>query len=280
MSLEPILDINKLSNYINNIRNKYNNSIKVDEPIKHFYTETILNLVSLIITKQILFDKNFWNQYGILLDESQQMKKIIKSIEKKKFIGQGANGTVYKVKSKLFTKKKFNTDTVAVKIEKINSENFEYFNINKLINSIKISKYATKIKLGPKLYDTFVTIQDHYNINIIKIFQYIDGETLFKKKWKSDDEKKAVFNELRKIIRKMNKAGIIHHDLHKNNIMITKSNKIYIIDYDFSKFIENEEQINVNYMANNYSSSAIISKKLINYVYNNCINDGIIILPK
>ena len=38
MSLESILDINKLKNYIDNIKNKYNNSIKVDEPIKNIYT--------------------------------------------------------------------------------------------------------------------------------------------------------------------------------------------------------------------------------------------------
>jgi len=278
MNKEPILDINKLSNYINEIKNKYNISMKVDTPEKNFFSDTILKLIEKIIVKQSLYDKVYWNKYNIVLDESSQIKKIIKSIESKKVKGKGAYGSVYKVKSNLFINKKFDTDTVAVKIEKIN---FNYFNIDKLINSTKIAKYASKIKIGPKLYDTFVMIDNDSDIKIIKIYEYIDGVTFNNKKWKSENEKEEMFDKLRKIIRKMNKAGIIHHDIHKGNIMITKSNKIYIIDFDNSKFINNDEQRYVNYMNNNYSynDSYIISKKLINFVYNNCINDGIIIIP-
>jgi len=285
MNLSPILDINKLSQYINEIKNRYehlNKSINIEDPPKHFLTESITQLISQIILKKLLFDKEYWNKHCILLDDSVQIKKTIKSIEKKQIKGQGAFGTVYKVKSNLFIDKiykKIDVDTVAIKIEKIKSIN--YFRINDLVNSIKISKYASKIKIGPKLYDTFVMIDDDNNIKIIKIFEYIEGVTFDKKKWKSPLEKKEMLKELKKIIRKMNKAGIIHHDLHAGNIMITKSNKIYIVDYDFSKFVENEEQRHVNYMNNDfdYDGSYIVNKKLVNYIYNNCINDGIIVLP-
>ncbi len=278
MNKEPILDINKLSNYINEIKNKYNISMKVDTPEKNFFSDTILKLIEKIIVKQTLYDKVFWNKYNLVVDESAQIKKIIKSIESKKDKRQSAYGYVYKVKSNLFINKKFDIDTVAVKIEKIN---LKFFLIDKLINSIKIAKYASKIKIGPKLYDTFVMIDNDNDIKIIKIYKYIDGIPFSDKKWKSKNEKEEILDKLRKIIRKMNKAGIIHHDIHKGNIMITKSNKIYITNFDKSNFINDDEQKYVNYMNNNYSSPDphIVSTKLINFIYNNCINDGIIIIP-
>jgi len=286
---EAILDINKLSLYVNNIIKKYNsinksNEVDVKKPEKNLFSGIIIKLLSVIITKELLFDKEYWNKYAIRFYETKNMQKIIKYIEKTKIKGQGAYGSVYKVKSTIFghlskkNKKKINSDYVAVKIENVYHE---HFIINDLVNSLNISKSAAKIKIAPKLYDTFVVIDNEKNIKIIKIFEYIEGDTLNNKKFKSDLEKKEIFSELKKIIRKMNKAGIIHHDLHKENVMITKTNKIYIIDYDFSKFIENEEQIHVKYMDNNYryNNDYIVNNKLLNYVYNNCIKDGIIVLP-
>jgi tRNA A-37 threonylcarbamoyl transferase component Bud32 len=283
---EAILDINKLSLYVNNIVKKYNslnksNNVDVKKPNKNFFSDSIIKLLSLIISKELLFDKEYWNKYGIRFDESKNMQKKIKSIEKTKIKGKGAYGSVYKVKSTIFddlskkNKKKFNSDYVAVKIEKLNPK---YFIINNLVNGINISKSAAKIKIAPKLYDTFVIIDNEKNVKIIKIFEYIEGDTLNNKKWNSDIEKKNIFSELKKIVHKMNKAGIIHHDLHKGNVMITKTNKIYIIDFDFSGFAENEEQIRVKYMNNNYNNY-IVNNDLLNYVYNNCIKDGIIVLP-
>ena len=67
----------------------------------------------------------------------------------------------------------------------------------------------------------------------------------------------------------------MHYDVHKGNIMITISNKIYIIDYDFAKPIENVEQTSVNAI-NRFYSPLPFSIDLINYIYNNCIKDGII----
>jgi hypothetical protein len=60
----------------------------------------------------------------------------------------------------------------------------------KLINSTKIAKYASKIKIGPKLYDTFVMIDNDSDIKIIKIYEYIDGVTFNNKKWKSRNQGK------------------------------------------------------------------------------------------
>jgi hypothetical protein len=89
--------------------------------------------------------KNYWNKYGILFDESPEIKKTIKEIEKKKMKGAGSYGSVYKVNSNIFKNKKYNADIVAVKIEK---KNFEWFDgVDKLANSIKISEYSSKIKI-------------------------------------------------------------------------------------------------------------------------------------
>jgi len=274
MNLKQSLDINKLSLYISKIKNTYNSYIIVDNPSQNFYTIPILTLIEYILVKQLFFDKNYWEKnYKVQLDETPEIKKIIKNIEKQKKIGQGYFGSVYKVKSNIFKGKKIDSDIVAVKIEEFNWQ--RSFNIIKnLKNSIKMSKLAGKINIGPKLYDAFIIIDDD-NIKIIKIFEYIEGETLNNKIWKSNSEEKEIYNNLRKIVSKMNKAGIIHYDIHKGNIMITNSNKIYIIDYDFAKPIEKVEQNSVNDI-NRFYSPYPFSIDLINYVYNNCIKDGII----
>ena len=73
----------------------------------------------------------------------------------------------------------------------------------------------------------------------------------------------------------MNKAGIIHKDLHQGNIMITKKNKIYIIDFDLSRLVENAESNQIKYLHSDYKYSNI-DINLLNFVYNNLISNGII----
>jgi len=279
MDYSSVLDLDKFNLYINEIKKKYNNSIKLEVLPNNIYSHIIIQFIELMLIKNVYYDTEFWCKNGFKLEKDNKFKKIIKSIEKTKLKGRGSFGKVYKVKSNIFKNiipKKIKPDIVAVKIEKIN---FYTFLIDNLIKSIKITNHASKINIGPKLYDTFITIDYDNNIKIVKIFEYIDGDVLSQKKWKSDLEKKQVFKNIKESIRKMNKAGIIHKDLHGGNIMITKTNKVYIIDYDFSTFVENAEQNSLNYMNNN-NSKHIINTKLINYIYNDCINNGIIKLPE
>jgi predicted unusual protein kinase regulating ubiquinone biosynthesis (AarF/ABC1/UbiB family) len=83
----------------------------------------------------------------------------------------------------------------------------------------------------------------------------------------------------------MNKVGIIHHDLHNGNVMVSKSGKVFIIDYDFAGFYKDEEseyidRFNQDYQLNRDDSLNILSLDGIAYIYNTLVKEKTLIPPR
>jgi predicted Ser/Thr protein kinase len=277
---KTFFDIPKLSLYIKELVKKYDSSAVVEEPKKNIFLQNILYIIESCIAMNFINNKNYWIKNGFRIEEDDKIKDCIDSIEKKsKVHGKGVHGIVYDVR-KPFCLKNIpkNIKKVAVKIESINPS---YLKINDLKNSIEISKYAAKINIAPKLYDVFVIFNKEKNIKIVKIYEFIEGVTFREKKWKSSLDKKNILKELEKKIQKMNEAGIIHKDLHSGNILITKDNKIYLIDFDRAKYTKNAEKHMIqfiNYNNTSYNNNSDIPKKLVDYVYHHLIENKLLII--
>ena len=270
--IKPSLSINDLVIYVNKFIQEFDNKKYEDNKIDNYYYEPIKGLINTIILNQYLFNKKYWTIHGFRVEDNDEIKKCISKIETNKIIGQGYYGKVYKVKTPYCLNNiPKNIKTIAVKIEIINKE---YFKINDFKKSIKATNKAIKLGIAPQIYDTFILFEN-VNIKIIKLYEYIDGYTVDTKSWKSKKEETQFLKDLEIIIRKMNKAGIIHQDLHKGNVMITKKNKIYIIDFDLAKLVENAESDKIKYFNTDYQYS-IIDINLLNFVYNNLISKDII----
>lgn len=90
--------------------------------------------------------------------------------------------------------------------------------------------------------------------------------------------KKVALEQLDKLIHKMNKAGIIHHDLHAGNVMVSKAGRVYIVDFDLAKLVENEESDRLNGFTgtNSWGPKGIASEKGIQYIYTKLMETGAI----
>ena len=112
----------------------------------------------------------------------------------------------------------------------------KYGNPFDLMREYKIYQELEKESCIPKLIDIYKSkkMKDKY----ILITQYIQGITLF-------DYLHSIsfdINEFEKIINKLllildrlyKKYNFCHYDLHADNIMITKDNEIYLLDFEYS----------------------------------------------
>jgi predicted Ser/Thr protein kinase len=144
----------------------------------------------------------------------------------------------------------------------------------------KIAKKAAKLKIGPELYDLFVTENEEQQVVIVKIFELINGKTWSATEWKSLAAKQKSVKHLEEIIHTMNKAGIIHHDLHSDNVMIHKSGKLYIIDYDRASIVDTEEKGRLsafnNTIPNEWAMTGAMSDNGLFYIYTKLVEEGTI----
>jgi tRNA A-37 threonylcarbamoyl transferase component Bud32 len=80
----------------------------------------------------------------------------------------------------------------------------------------------------------------------------------------------------------MNNAGILHHDLHDGNVMVTSDGTVYIIDFDRARFVKNEESSRLGLfnasLDNNWEPKGIASKSAADFFYNYLLNEGSIVL--
>lgn len=92
------------------------------------------------------------------------------------------------------------------------------------------------------------------------IYQYIDGVTLDKYKFKDDKEKLTIFVKILEKIEVIHNLFIVHCDLKASNIIISNNN-IYILDFGNAKFIGDK----TNYGTPRYCSVSQLKKEKITY---------------
>jgi tRNA A-37 threonylcarbamoyl transferase component Bud32 len=142
----------------------------------------------------------------------------------------------------------------------------------------RIAKRAAELGIGPQLYDIFVTMDTAGKVIIVKVSQIINGETWADTEWETPEEQHAAAEKLKAAIKKLNEAGIIHHDLHSGNVMVDTTGRVYIIDYDLAKFAKDEEYTKIHNFNESYPSEydavGVASDDGMDYVYNKLVEEG------
>lgn len=155
--------------------------------------------------------------------------------------------------------KKENGEIISISSTKLKNNLFikEYKNIcpyvkNIADNEIKINYllFKNNVKNTPKII-AYKKKKDKISLFFLKI----NGTKLsdIKIDCLSLIEKFSLFIKIVKIIKSLHEINIIHNDLKLSNIMVTDDNEIYIIDFDLSTTLKNN-----NYIVDLYSLSYIL----------------------
>lgn len=276
-----LFDIPKLSAKIAEITPSYvqqSNNQDVDLPIG------ITTLIRGLMIQNLVKSEDYWKTGDIRMMDPAVFNKCMSELKENSItLGEGFYGKVYDVPVRGCFLKNLPSTTkrIGVKVENIKYDYSENQTPTSLRRVIEITKKASELEIGPALYDVFVSVSSSGVVQIIKIFEIIDGSTWEQTEWKSDVYKKDALAELDKLVHTMNSAGIIHHDLHPGNVMVRKDGKVFIIDYDNAKWVSNEEESNLKSFNSSYPSGSdpkgVLSTDGVKFVYNKLVQDGSIV---
>ena len=245
MSHPAAIDYGKLSQRIGEILHKYKpGQIKIDEAIvNNSIVQNFTDMIQKIIMNQVTSKADYWSSAGLrMLTDESFMKCKAKFAKVGKFIGRGAFGVMMKVpRPSCLPKIPKNVKEVAMKFESLQTPYDRFQAPKQVAEAFKISQKAAEIGIGPKIYDTFITLDENGQASIVKVFELVDGESWESFIWDSEKEKRKAVQQLKEKIILMNKEGILHHDLHIGNVMVTKSGDVIIVDFDRANFVETEE---------------------------------------
>ena len=199
-----------------------------------------------IIMNMKASDPTYWKKAGIRWMDPLVFNSCLETLKSNtKELGSGYYGTVYDVPVRACTSEISNKipsglRRVGVKVERLKeraaSQTPEYIQ-----TVFGIAKKASQLGIGPACYDLFVTLGADGFVRIVKLFEIIQGTSWDATVWKSPAKKLKALAQLDKHIHTMNKAGIIHQDLHGGNVMVTPSGRVYIIDYDLASYSKDAE---------------------------------------
>ena len=151
-------------------------------------------------------------------------------------LGQGAFGAVYKLPQNKVLKV-INATNYIIPKENIREEFGE--GIDQIINEIRSMEKMNKIDppITPKIYDYWMS--NNNNSLQVYIIMEFKGRALWgwlqEKNRSLTDKEEEIIEEK---IKKMHNAGIVHNDLHLNNILVEGVNgktNFYITDFGLSK---------------------------------------------
>jgi predicted Ser/Thr protein kinase len=279
------LDLPKLAERIREIAQTYRPGMAIFEDIEdNEESGSLFNTLSGFLRRIVLNlsaqDPIYWKAAGIRMESPEDFADCLGKIKQDaEMLGKGFYGTVYKVPTNSCLKNIPKKVThVGVKMEILKPD----YDVNQTPARLKevteIARQAAEIKVGPELYDFFVTVAKDGTVQIIKIFQIIEGKSWADTEWKTSAKKHAALEKLNIAIHKMNHIGIIHHDLHSGNVMVSKSGEVYIIDYDLARKVDNEEsglisEFNHEF-GNPWEPKGAASTKGLKYIYNKLVEEG------
>lgn len=269
------MDIAKLSFHIERILKKYKPTKTPIVVYPAFYNKierVLQSFVNDILVKQ----PSFWNMHGIRTESAHEFKHCIYKIPKQE-IGQGYFGTVFKVPVKTCIRNvPKGTEFIAMKFEKIDLSNNNQ-TPEKLEETISITKKIAEMGIGPQLYDVFI-VESGGLFFIARIYEYIEGDSWEIHKFKSNQSYIKALKTLTEHVKTINKHGILHRDLHTKNVMVTPSDKIYIIDFDLASYAENFDKESISFFDKNTENKLFANYIDIytRHVYNELIKQKII----
>lgn len=279
---EALLDIPKLSMRIKELAMTYKPSktTELDKNDESF--EALSPIIRRIVLETITKEDSYWKAAGIRTVDGTEFADCLEKVVKKgKILGEGYYGKVYDVRSNACIKNiPKGLKHVGIKIEQLKKQYNSNQRPERLLEVIEIATKAGKLGIGPHLYDAFITHDSIGNVQIVKVFEIINGNSWEHTVWKSEEKKHAAALRLSDAILKMNEAGIIHHDLHAGNVMVDKNGKVYIIDYDRAKFVKNEEkQFLADFNAtfpSDWEPTGAASPAGVRFIYDSLVSEGAI----
>ena len=275
---KPLLDFPGLDKRIQELLKEYKPPAI---PAEYSTRDTeLVSIITRLIYKNVTNKAKYWRPAGIeMRTDPAFMSCKDKFAAVAKVIGQGAYGTMFDVPSPpCLTKIPKGVSHVAIKIEKI-GEYFDFYQSpSNVMDAYHIAKKAAELNIGPKIYDLFVTLNDAGYAQIVKVQELIHGSSWENMQWKSDAQKKMAVAILEKKIIKMNKHGILHHDLHSGNVMVTKDD-VFIVDYDRANFTTDEESgqlisFNQQRKSKFEASDPLLQYDAIVFVYDTLLSEG------
>jgi tRNA A-37 threonylcarbamoyl transferase component Bud32 len=271
------MDLEKLSLHIKSILKTYKETNVIQKPLYPEFFNKVRSIIQFLIITVLNHQVQYWHKYGIRVESTQEFNDCLHQLTKDE-IGRGYFGVVYKVPVQTCIKHiPKHVHTVAVKIEKLDL-NFFIHTPEKIKETVSIAKKAAKLKIGIQLYDVFVVNIDN-EYKLVKIYEYIDGQPWEKYKFKSTKEYNQAIHTLQHYITLMNKHGILHKDLHTDNVMITTSGKIYIIDFDLASYSADFEKNDIILFYKNKTFENNYMDIRTNYVYNELVRRKVIKIP-
>ena len=284
------VDFTKLEPLIAGLIKKYKQRTPPKEPIPvntpdndnvHYMSRDMHQIMKSLIYINNAKQKSYWSKYGIRMENSPEFLKCKADVAKKsKPIGQGAYGAVFSAPALSCMDLPKGVKRVAIKFENLRTgwDIGDNQSPQKVKEATVIANMAANLGIGPKLYDTFVTL-DKGSVVIIRIYELLDGKSWMDTTW-TPAKKAAAVKILKQKVRKMNAAGIIHNDLHTSNVMVTKSNDVFIIDFDRSKLAKTAETGNALFRFNaSLVTTDLVPDELVNFVYDGLIANGSLVLP-
>lgn len=113
------------------------------------------------------------------------------------------------------------------------NEKFAYCGIaekDRVRNELVISKQMSEVNIAPTIYD--MSLSDMEAIIIMKRYDGTLTDLLYLYQTDKNIPMNKIIQLIEQLVNKMHQLGIIHRDLHSDNILYTKDNLFAIIDYD------------------------------------------------
>lgn len=251
--LPVLMDIPALSRRVQEIAKTYDPSEPPNPKSAGILYNSLYNALAPYIRRgvqqTVVNNPAYWSKAGIRMEDASTFAQCLESVkDTTKVLGKGMYGTVSEIPVVACMKHiPRGVKHVGVKVEIMRTDVFDARNQmpERLQEVAQIARKAAELGIGPEFYDIFVTHNDAHELIIVKIFESIQGTSWENTEWSSPAKKHEAAERLMKAVNIMNKAGIIHHDIHPGNVMVHTSGKLYIIDYDLARFVNNEEALRV-----------------------------------
>ena len=146
-------------------------------------------------------------------------------------IGRGVDGSVYVLES-----------GKAAKVGVLDMSHHDYLDESRIleaIGEIDAAKAAGQANISPQVHDAWFCCSATNSAYVIVMDRVDGGVDLFN--WvhnKSKAQISKMHEQLDVLVRKMNRLGIFHNDLHAGNVVVDRNNRPWIIDFSRCTFVE------------------------------------------
>jgi predicted Ser/Thr protein kinase len=254
--MKPLLNMGLLQKRIVELYNRFLESpwpIPTDPDIsKH----SILRDAIIDIIEKSKFNEREWKKYGFRVVHGNSAdvfkgcfcKEASSTLKKAIVLGSGVFGTVHKSKIPSCVKGiPKDVEWIAIKLETIGDIFYNSQLPENLRTHLTVIQEAARAGLTPVIYDTFICMDETDASTIVKVMEYVDGVRLGD--W-LPSASKANISKAKQILTSkvdaLGKMGILHNDLHNQNIMVVLTPKgavkdVVIIDSDLATYAKNTE---------------------------------------